>query len=270
MSSGRSSRQPCNSGVVTDSGETWQDELERLRRELRDHPGTVAKQKWGELRRTIDLHQRNLVELEQVIAAPSENPALAIELIQNVAPPVVRDEYWAAMDQRLHNALASAVTVVDRARRLVDDYPGTAFAEEFARRNDRIRTDNRAVFVRRLRNYMLHYGLLPLAHQVSFGDNHGPNGLRFESQLSADALRAWGSDNWTAPAWAYLMAVGEHVGLAEMIAWYRDASIELHRWTLAQFPVLHGAAIDDANELVRRCNLLLSDGRDDGSDRWSV
>jgi hypothetical protein len=156
---------------MTDHGAEWRAELDALNHRLGEHNGWIAHQRWEALRRTVDLHWRNLADLEHLIGAPSNDIELAMQLLQNinVEAPVVREQYWAAMDQRLHNALASAITLVDHARRLIQHYPGTVLATEFERRNAEIKNDNREAFIRRLRNYMVHYGVLPLGHELNLG-----------------------------------------------------------------------------------------------------
>jgi hypothetical protein len=147
-------------------------ELDALNHRLGEHSGWIAHQRWEALRRTVDLHSRNLADLEPLIGAPSNDIELAMQLSQDidVEAPVVREQYWAAMDQRLHNALASAITLVDHVRRLIQHYPGTVLAAEFERRNAEIKNDNGAAFIRRLRNYIVHYAVLPLGHEMGAGD----------------------------------------------------------------------------------------------------
>jgi hypothetical protein len=218
---------------MTDDGAEWRAELDALRHSLGEHPGWIPQQRWDALRRTLDLHRRNLAELEHLIRAPTTDIELALELMQNERPPVVRERYWAALDQRLHNALASAFTLVDHARRVIRHYPDTAFATEFEWRNAVIKRDNRAVFIRKLRNYRLHYGEPPLAHQIDFGADLLPSSVTI--QLQAHVLRKWGRENWTAPAWEYLQRVGDYVDLGALVAWYRTATLEIYQWLFEQF-----------------------------------
>jgi hypothetical protein len=245
---------------VTDDGAEWLAELDALNHRLGEHPGWIAQQRWEALRRTVDIHWRNLAELEHLIRAPTKDLELALELMQNERPPVVRERYWAALDQRLHNALASAFTLVDHARRLVRHYPRTAFAAEFEERKAAIKNDNRAAFIGRLRNYRVHYSEPPLAHQVTFGAD-----IVVTVQLQANVLRKWGRENWEAPAWEYLQQVGDYVDLGALVAWYRTATLELYQWLFAQFDEMHGDDVDLANELIRQYNRLLSGEDDDGS-----
>jgi hypothetical protein len=48
---------------MTDDDAEWRAELDALNRRLGEHPGWIAQQRWLALRRTVELHWRNLAEL---------------------------------------------------------------------------------------------------------------------------------------------------------------------------------------------------------------
>ena len=231
---------------------------ERLRaaeQAVEEEPGWLAYQRWQELGRTLNVHMRNLRSLAALIDSPNSDADLAMELIQNVHPPHVRNEFFAGLDQFLHNALASAVTLVDHTRRRIDRYEGTEFAAEFTLRNNLIKNDPRAVFIRRLRNYLLHYGELPFQHRVSFGGLTPLTNLESQVHLPSAALLAW--DGWTAPARSFLEA-SEFIDLGTLIVWYRAATDDLYAWVVSRFESLHRDELKAADAVIANYNRILT------------
>ena len=188
-----------------------------------------------------------------------------MELFQNVRPTKVPDEYFSQLDQRLHNMLASAVSLVDHTRRLQARYEGTDFYVEFTRRNDDVRTADGSVFLRNLRNYLLHYGVLGFVHHISFPSGDSP--LVSEVRLNCENLQHW--DGWTAPAKVYMVTAGETVHLTSTVQTYVGSMNDLYNWVFDQFEGLHGDDIDAANKLVEEFNLQLTGGVTDGRDWYA-
>jgi hypothetical protein len=112
-----------------EEGIEFRARLDALLAELSAHPGRRAHAKWTGLRDTMDLHARNLSELIALMHRAETDVETAMELIQNSHVPTVRDEFNAQLDQRLHNAVASTVTLIDHLRRVVADYEGSALPQ---------------------------------------------------------------------------------------------------------------------------------------------
>lgn len=232
---------------------TFRAKLDDLSSELSAHPGRRAHARWMSLRYTMDLHARNLSELIAVVHRAETDVQTAMELVQNGHAPTVRDEFNAQLDQRLHNAVASALTLIDHMRRVVAGYEGSEFSSEFSRRNDAIKLDPRAEFIRGLRNYVTHYsGAVPYSHSVSFGQES----FQARVLINAQALLHW--SGWSANARALLANPGEGVDLGELVRWYRDETLSLGAWLFAQFDGLHGGEVESANRLVDDFNRYLT------------
>lgn len=130
--------------------EEWNKRLTELRAAIAAHPGGQANFAWGELRRMAELHRRNTFELLRLLESARSNFDLAVELVQNVGPEQERLEFYAQLDQHLHNMLSSATALVDHTRRLVHKYEGSALASEFERRNIVVKDSQVGNFLRRL------------------------------------------------------------------------------------------------------------------------
>jgi hypothetical protein len=248
------------------------EQAPRLRREVeterKAHPMLKVHLDWEGLRRMVSVHVRNGGELLQVLSAIGTDFELAMELVQNVRPPDVRDAVQAELDQRLHNYVASTSSLVDQTRRVVERYEGTWFAKEYTKRKETITGTPVVGFVRDLRNYALHRALPFLGHSLSFAGAEVEN---FESQvqLSTAALSAW--DGWKAPAKAYLAQCGDAVDLHEAIAAHMAIYEEMWRWILDQHRGLHRTDVCGYNELIMESNWYLSAGREGRPRRaWAL
>ena len=143
-----------------------------------------------------------------------------------------------------------------------DNYVGTAFAAEFATRNDAVRTAGSSAFLRDLRNYLLHYGVLAFVHQVSFPSETSP--FVSEVRLNCTELQVW--DRWSAAAKSYTAHCGESIHLSATAQEYISNMEALYQWVFEQFESLHGDDTDAANRLVAEVNLTMSGGVTDGRD----
>lgn len=208
------------------------------------------------------MFQRNAHELMQVLDAAEKDERLARELFQNVRPTNVRRDYFGLLDQKLHNMLASAVSLVDHTRRVRNKYKGTDFYKELMTRNNLVRAAPGSTFVRDLRNYLLHYGVLAFVHQISMPSEGST--LVSEVHLDCAQLRTW--DGWTAPSKSYMTSRGETVHLSATVREYIANMESLYRWVFEQFEGLHGKDIDDTNKLVAELNLTMTGGVTDGRD----
>jgi hypothetical protein len=135
-----------------------------------------------------------------------------------------------------------------------DKYEGTDFHAEFIRRNDAVRTAGGSVFLRNLRNYLLHYGVLGFVHHISFSSGNSP--LVSEVRLNCAELQAW--DGWSAASKSYMMGCGDTVHLTRTVQIYIASTDDLYYWVFAQLETLHGEDIDAANKPVAEFNVALS------------
>lgn len=246
--------------------EEWQAQHERLERELREHPGQVARRRWDELGRVQMIWVRNTDELLALLQALHVDEELKVELIQNVRPPLGREEIMGQLDQKLHNMLAAATSLVDHTRRHMDKYSESEFAVEFESRNKTVAEAPSSTFLRRLRNYLLHVGNAPFNLHAQFPTDHTDfDTIQLDIRLDPASLLKW--DGWNSSSTSYIDSFPEGVPLPETVHEYATAMGGLYEWVARQFEVLHRQDIAGANDLVRRINLTLSAGAWDGRDR---
>lgn len=182
---------------------------------------------WETVRRAWTIFARNTTELVNLLNEPASNPALALLLMQDGIEGATG--YWDALDQRLHNQVASAASLVDHTRNLMKYLKDAPFlVEEFQERNQRVRDMPEALFLRDLRNYLLHYGVAPRVQVIDLVPAPGSTGYSFK--LSASKLLEW--KKWSNPARTYLAGFPDRDGPvlgAEVVA-YANAMEALIVW----------------------------------------
>jgi hypothetical protein len=246
---------------MTDAGSNAADFSARLadaERQLREHPAYERHSECLALERTIsDVFYRNARELLALLNQANTDQNLALELMQNVKPPVVRDEFHAVIIQRLHNYVAGTSTLVDHVRRIrrgrVD-----SVAEEFNRRLSAFNQHGEAWFVKDLRNYLMHRELPFLGHTVKFPDEDSDEGLSAEIQLDVGQLLDW--ENWSAGAKSFLAAQSEVIALRPLIMKHCELLLRLNAWLLEQLQSANQQGLVELNELIVARNAALTGG----------
>jgi hypothetical protein len=194
---------------------------------------------WDVVRRSWSVFVRNTTELVDLLKKPTADIGLALQLVS--PDPRVGTPFWEELDQRLHNQVASAGSLVDHTRPLTEYYRADTaeMVTEYESRNGRIMEMNEAAFLRNLRNYLLHYGVPPVVHTLSLGPKtrSGPTG--HVVKLSAAHLLKW--SQWSAQSRGYLSSFPDRDGpvLGQVVADYGNAMSELYTWLLDQRQVVN-------------------------------
>lgn len=139
------------------------------------------------------IYNRNSAELVNFLKIPSMHQSEFLRIV--TSGPNESWSFWGTFNQRLHNFLASAVSLIDHARRLTDYYQedATDFVHQFQVRNQAVAELPEAQFLRELRNYMLHCSQPPLITHISFQVDE-PHTIKFAArQLLEQQDRPWKS-----------------------------------------------------------------------------
>ncbi len=228
------------------------------KRRLRQHPSAIMFRELQSLRQTISgVFQRNWLELRQLLDAAAANPQLAMELVQNVRKPDVRDEFQASVTQRLHNYVAGTMTLVDHVRRLRRDSTD-AIGREFDARLSEFNSHGINHFVKDLRNFILHRSLPVLGHTVSLPAGTSFTGMIREVQLSTEELKGW--DGWTAPARSYLEAQGDSLSLRPLIREHGERVVRLNSWFHDEMAASIASGVQEMNEIIAEYNAAMTGG----------
>lgn len=233
---------------------TPKDRLDDVQRRMREHPGYREHMACEELARTVNaVLVRNLDELLALLAQPTWDQTLAVELFQNMYRPDAREAYEAAVTQRLHNYVAGAATLVDHTRRLMKRRTG-AIAEEFERRKGEVIAHPEILFIKDLRNFVLHQAHPFLGHTVRILDPEGP--ATGEIELSATNLLGW--NGWKAPARGFIKSQPESFALRPIVLRHGQLMVSLHNQLHKELTEANTADLEDANRLVVEGNAILS------------
>jgi hypothetical protein len=244
-----------------DPEQAMDNELRDAQRAIPAHPGYQEHLKLQALERSIaDVFIPNRDLLLSLLEGASTRWELAFELIQNVRTPLVRDRFYSMLTRYLHNYLASAASLRDHVRYLMDGREGP-ITEEFERRKREVLKHPEVPFVFDLRNFALHRKVPFFAHTLSMTNVNKPDQkMESEVQLNVVELLEW--EGWSSAAEAYLRGLGEGeaVSLRPVMRLHADLVLGLNVWLLRELGEANAGSLDEVNELVVAGNAILAGG----------
>lgn len=226
--------------------------IEALTEQIAAHRASRALSNWTSLQRVIQAYVTNGEELSMLIAAPESDPGILIALIQQDQKGGVRQRYYDELFRCLHNYVAILATLIDHARKLMRRYEGTDYYSQYDSRRDTFARLPIASFLRDLRNYLLHYGMVPLSIAFSF-HRTAPNAA-FRVTLDSQELLEW--NRWKKDSKSYLEAHNEIV-LLDCVAEYTEQVVQLYEWAFSQYDILHADDLADVRRLQTELKELL-------------
>lgn len=231
-------------------------EAERL---LAEHPAYHVYRECLALQRSIEaVFLPNLRELLALLEQAATDEQLAIELVQNVRPPVVRERFQALVTQRLHNYLASTTSLVDHVRRVMRGR-SDPLAEEYERRKAALRQHPEVDFMVGLRNFTLHRVLPLVGHTLSIQNvNTAGQSMASEVQLSVAELLEW--KGWSAGSRTYVKGQGDGVVLRAVVRLHGELIASFSVWLHTQLVTGNAGGIEELNRLVVARNAELIGG----------
>ncbi len=131
--------------------------------------------RWGEIERSLNIFERNALELLQLLSGLETDQELQAVLLAQPGPDdATRRDYYQQLDQRISNFIASFAALIDHIRGAISFYKGTPLARSFDQRNSAVRDMQEARFLRRLRNMLLDRGSAPLGVRFRFPNGEVP------------------------------------------------------------------------------------------------
>ena len=233
------------------------DQLREIEARIARHPGYRNHAQASALLATIKhVVEPNWRELLAVLDAPDGNSALALELVQNVRKPEVRDRYRATLDQKLHNYLASAFTLVDHVRRIVevrDDEP----VQKMLAAKPALLTNAEIPFMQDLRNFTLHRTLPVVGNRLHVTEPNQPN-MTMETfiEFGVPPLLEW--EKWSNASKKFLHAQGEAVNLRPVVARHGELILRFNTIFFNNLELANAEHLEGLNELVAERNSILT------------
>jgi hypothetical protein len=223
------------------------DERQRLHDRIREHPGQAANHRWESLHRVHGVLIANERELLALIDRFQQDEEFALQFMGIGSDGRSRMEaLFGELIRRTHNYLSALKMLVDHSRNLVRSYADHPVAAEYDRRKADVLASGRGPFLQKLRNYLIHCRIPPFGASMQLAS--ASDTPRFLIFLDRDGALEF--EDWPAKARQFLRGQPEQVPLRELIVGYAAELEHLYRWLYERFGELHGAEIDELNELI--------------------
>jgi hypothetical protein len=240
------------SGVSGDRSQRLRD----VERRLLGHPAHLAYQSCFALERSIAVYSANFGELITLLEQAATDERLAVELVQNVHAPVVRERFQILVSQRLFNYLAATSTLADHTLLIMNGRTGL-LADEYGRRKVTFVAHPEVPFMSRLRNFTLHYKLPFLGHTVTFDAVNTPTQtMKSDVELSAAELLQW--HGWTQPAKEFIRQQGNALQLRPVVSAHHALVSAFNIWLHTELVSENAPGIAQLNELIVVRNAILA------------
>lgn len=231
--------------------EDLEQTLEQFAAELRTHPGTLAHHRVDDVIRAWDVFNAAGRDVYALMMAGQEDATFATSLIDWRGTG--RAAFVSAADKAVQALVAALGSLIDVSRRVMTKEPADLRVEYDRRVAAVVKQKPGAGFLKGLRNYLLHYGHAPWRVDGRFG----PNDAAVTVTLVGKDLLMW--DGWNAATRALIQREG-NVNLGPLVSDYRNALRDLYVWLVSAMQDVHAEEIAAANDVVRRRNLVLTDG----------
>jgi hypothetical protein len=207
----------------------------------------AALRSWEALGHMQVVHVVNHCELLNFIQELEENINGAGFEMTNPGPNAGASSQFLELLRRLHNFVASAVSLVDHTRNLMDRYKSTPTYSAYGARLAEVKENDVVAFVTKLRNYVLHAGLPAVGFQMIVNKGEASSYMVYIDREAA--LR---HNGWPAPARRYLEGSDEKIRLREVIEDYGRLIDDLHMWLYRQSVALHGSEVPRGNGVIAK------------------
>ena len=157
--------------------------------------------------------------------------------------------------RRLHNYLASAMSLVDHTFVLVRDlYEGNLFQKEYHRERHRIfDLSPQYQFVQQLRNYALHESIVDAMATTHWDKD---SGLDTSIRLQVRRLKAW--TGWKGPAKKFVRDAPDDLRLLDLVESYTSAVRQFYEWLSRRQKEMHKDDFDELKTLQEEYRKLVA------------
>lgn len=164
----------------------------------------------------------------------------------------------AKLDQSLHAYVSGIGAVIEQARTAATMQPAP-FQEQYQRRQAALlKALPQAVFLAKLRNFVLHRFSAPWEFSGTFGRS-----ISTKISLNVPALL---EAKWDAPSRQYLEGQGGQLHFLPLLGPYQNAMYNIVNWFVHEAFAQNKELFDEHNRLVAVYNLTLTGGATDGRD----
>ncbi|MCJ1706903.1 hypothetical protein [Microbacterium sp. VKM Ac-2923] len=243
-----------------------EEEIRSVEAEISEHPGHRLHFRLRDLRRILEAWAGFSQALSALLWALETKEEMHKELIANVGPGSGRDQIIRALDQATIAYVAGLGAVIDHGRNISKGQSATLRHEYDERSRKLLDTVAGAAFLGKLRNYVLHSIAAPWVFNGQFTTD--PPISSAVVALEVEALLE-NKTAWTADAKTFILASGDRVPLSPILGPYLSAMWEHIGWLIERVADENEDLFREADELIKRRNLLLTGGVSDGRD-WEA
>ncbi len=213
---------------------------------FRNHPGQVARLKWGLLQDFYqDVVRINGVKLIMLSELPQVNKRARRKLMKEVIAGQGA-KYNGEITRLLYNYLVSAATLADHCRYIMSDYKSTAFYSEYEHRVSAFKNMPESIFLKDLRNYFAHYKIPSVG--LSIGDTkYALDDFRHEALIYTSDLSD--SNKWSMGSKKYMDDHFPSVYIAGLIKIHLEGLTDLYSWIFSNCMKLHEKEYLDSMEV---------------------
>ncbi|WP_142206774.1 hypothetical protein [Subtercola boreus] len=228
--------------------------------EYNEHPGTALVRRLGDLERIFNAWSGFSLSLRKLLEQCENHEPTIVELvIRNVGDTSPRERIRLMLDQATVAYVAGLGALIDH-NRIVLKAQSSGLREEYATRLATItETVPGALFLAKLRNYVLHYVVAPW----EFSAKQAGETMTAEVLLNAGALLEF---RWDAAVQSFIQSGGEQIQLSPLLGPYQKAMHDLTDWFLQRCWNDNAELVAELNNLITKRNLILSGGITDGHD----
>lgn len=232
--------------------------LEEIHHRIRSHPSYQRHSELEAFHTSVAyVFRGNFLAVLGALQQASTDPVLAMELVQNVRKPVVREAFMGELTRALHNYLASAHSIVDHARRLMRNSEPDFESLWKARVEEAWEEQPVMHFIKGLRNYSLHRRLPFFGSSFSVQNpNSRDASFQSEVEMSVDQLMEW--DGWAVPARDFLANHAPGFALRPLIEEHGSVVYGMNVWLHEQLMEQLSAGLAEVNDMAVEYNAVLT------------
>lgn len=194
----------------------------------------------------------NHLELKALLDRAATDTELGMELIQNVHDDLVARTFRAEASRRLHNYVASTMSLVEHSRRIMRHRTG-AIASGWEDQKAQMLAHGEVPFMIGLRVFIQHRALPLFGHSLHMDKVNTPDATwESEVELGREDLLAW--KDWSAPARKFLQAQPSGIKLRPLLAKHADVVWKANDWLLQALIVDNRPAMAEVNRIVVEVN----------------
>jgi hypothetical protein len=228
------------------------------------HPGLRSARRLKDLERVFAAWAAFSIALSEILRKCETDEATIVELvIRNIGDTSKQVEITNVLDQATIAYVAGIGALIDQARIVVESQNKQLQAEYAKRVTAITESVPGALFLGKLRNYVLHYVVAPW----EFSAEQQGNDLSAKVMLSSTELLTM--KKWPAPVREFIASTGDQLHLSPLLPPYLSAMQELMVWLINRCWDDNTGVFDEVDNLTRKRNLLLSGGVTDGHD-WAA